>query len=543
MRSMSSRGDRGATAITLAITMIVIMGMAAIAIDLGLGFNERRLDQTGADTSVMAGAVEVALGGQMQLIVDQVTDYVNLNVRPVSDAEWEACVDPEALPLTIKDDFSATPATECISFFAASRIRVRLPDQTIDTTFGRILGFDTLTTNAAAEAIVFQFSGEANSPPFVALSGVAGGELICLRTTSRGPPIPALMTGNGSGNDASLGSDPDPCDETEYDPDSQFFGTLDPLTYFNNQTGTVSCKQRLTDYAIAAGIDHTLSDFEPDFVVGVSSPTGGSVIEDDCNPEAIFGINTMSLMEGLDAQVLRCGMLTLRGGGPTCSTLVSPGSAGGSSVPARLHLGPFAPSGNTFVGEDMDNQPLWYFMSAKRNSWPQACRNLYDNRSAGTWDYFDKKDELIQCLKTWNPASGQLFLDSIVDTPRFAWIPWLAEDDLTTEPSACPSSAAPKCVHFNDFMPIYMQTLYTLISGNGVAGACDDPTRTDEPGPNQRWGRHDAGEPIDCGRNNGNLDRLAAFALDCEMLSTTVCNARPGYPPGGEVIPRLELVK
>jgi hypothetical protein len=97
-------------------------------------------------------------------------------------------------------------------------------------------------------------------------------------------------------------------------------------------------------------------------------------------------------------------------------------------------------------------------------------------------------------------------------------------------------------VHFNDFVPVYMQTLYTLITGGG-AGGCDDPLRTGVTGPNQRWGRQDAGEEIDCGKNTGNLDRLSALVLDCGMLSPAICNARPGFPPGGDVIPILELVK
>jgi hypothetical protein len=338
-----------------------------------------------------------------------------------------------------------------------------------------------------------------------------------------------------------LGSSPDPCDETEFDPSSEFFGALGPLVYFNNQTGEVACKQSLTEYAIARGIDHTLDDFEPDYLVGTSSPVGPDVVEDDCNPEAVAGVNTMQLEDGLRADELRCGMLTSQGGG--CRDDVSPGSAGGASVPARLHLGPNVQGTYRFLGERMDNAPLWQFMASPSGSWPSACADLHANRATPSWDYYDKKDELVDCLTDWEDADGQLFTDDIIRTPRFGWLPLLAEGNLVTDPDVCPSSAASRCVHFNDFVPVYIQTLYTLITGGGGAGACDDPERTEASSPSLRWGRHEAGEEIDCGANNGNLDRLSALVLDCSMLSTDVCDSRPGASPAGDITPRLELTK
>ena len=533
------KDDRGASAITIAFMMILIMGIAAIAIDLGLGFNERRLDQTGVDTGVMAGAVELTLGGSLQDTVDAVLTYVDANIRPVDPAEWVACADSQALIATAAD-FGLTPATDCISFETLQHIRVRIPGQTVDTNFAVFVGVDDLNTTAAAEALAIQFPGAGNAPPFVALAGASGGDLICLRTSSSGPMMPPLIDGNGESVPATLGSTPDPCDDATYDPDTQFFGALDPDTYFNNQTGAVTCKANLVDYAIAAGIDHTLSYFDPAYVVGSSSPSGPNVREDGCNPVPVAGVNTMPLNTGLSAAQLRCGMLTSNGGG--CSSSVPPGSAGGNNVPARLHLGSNVQSTHTFLGERMDNVPLWNYMSSPLGSWPTSCSTLYSNRSNSDWDYFDKKDEMVNCLAAWSSGDGQLFLDSLARSPRFAWIPLLAESDLSTQPSSCPSSASPKCVHFNDFIPTYLQTLYTLISGGGAAGGCDDVLRHGVSGSVQRWGRHDAGEPISCGRTNGNLDRLSGLVLDCEMLSLDVCVGRPGTP-GGDVTPRLELTR
>jgi hypothetical protein len=537
--SMIRHDDRGASAITIAFMMVLFMGIAAIAVDLGLGFNERRVDQTGADTGVMAGAVELVLGGSYQDTVDEVLAYVNDNIRPVPLTDWAIgnCEDPDHL-ITTAASLGLTPATECISWEGLQKIRVQVPNQDTDTAFSQFVGVDSLTTNAEAEALAIQFPGAGNTPPFIALAGSAGGDLICLRTGPSGQPNPPpLMTGNGEGVDASLGTDPDPCDESEYDPDSEFFGALDPYVYFNNATGAVTCKSNLVEYAIASGMDHTLSRFDPAFVVGSTNPTGSSVVQDDCAPVPVAGVNTIPLKTGLSASELRCGMLTTNAGG--CSSSVSPGAAGGNNVPARLHLGPYVQSSFTFLGERMDNKPLWDFLATPLGTWPGACTTLSANVGNPDWDYFDKKDQLIDCLSAWSDGDGTLFTDGIIETPRFAWIPILAESNLDTEPSVCPEGGG-GCVHFNDFVPVYMQTLYTLITGGGGGGACDDVDRGASGNP--RWGRHDAGESIDCGKNNGNLDRISAVVLDCGMLSGDVCDARPGTP-GGDVDPILELTK
>lgn len=544
--SVTSRTDRkadhGASAMFIAFAMVLLMGMAALVIDAtGAGFNERRQDQIGADTAVMAGAVELVTGGSVQEIVDEIVDYVNLNVRPVSFEEWEACTDDPSsqLTLVVSDDFpSVTPATPCISFEFLERIRVRLPDQEIETTFARVIGFNTVTTSAEAEALGNVFPGGGAGPPFVVLNGASGGELACLRTGPQSEPIPPLMTGNGPGIPASLGTEPDPCDESVYDPASQFFGVLDPLVYFNNATGEVTCKQNLTEYLIARGIDHNLSTFDPDYVVGVSDPLGPAVTQDDCAPEAVTGVNTMPMKTGLSASELRCGMLTSQGG--LCANSVSPGSAGGNNVPARLHLGPHVQNTHTFLGERMDNSALWDFLANYASlglNWPAECQSIHDNRNAGSWDYFDKKDEMIACLQAWNSSShDRLFTEDIITTPRFAWIPHLAESNLTTDPGPCPLGGASDCVHFNAWQPVYLQTLYTLITGGPGGGDCDPG------GPGQRWGRHDAGQEEDCGKNNGNLDRLASIVLECRMLPSHICISAPGNP-GGDPNPRLELVK
>ncbi len=44
----------------MAFASVLLLGFTALVIDIGMGFNERRHDQTAADVAVMAGALEFA---------------------------------------------------------------------------------------------------------------------------------------------------------------------------------------------------------------------------------------------------------------------------------------------------------------------------------------------------------------------------------------------------------------------------------------------------------------------------------------------------
>ena len=532
-------GERGASAILITASLLLLFGLAAIAIDIGATKDERGFDQHASDASSLGGALELGLTGNYQPAVTDALRLVDANLgQSISSAEWEACSDPTPLNAsTTALALGLSPATQCVSFFGFELVRVKLPDQVVDAAFAPILGVDQLTTSAVAVARVNSFPGIGNPPPFVVPSGTGSGQLLCLRTSSSGPAMPPLWTGFGPNTPAGEGPDADPCDDSIYDPDDSFFGTLNPLTYFDPDTGDVVCRQNLIDLAIANGIDHGLTTFDPPFVVGVTNPTGGQVVEGDCNPIPVGGVNTMILDTGLTSPILRCGLLSTNGG--TCGTSVpGPPSTSASATP-RLKQGDFANSGVEFVGEEMDDMALWEFLDDPTGlNWPNACDNLYANRSTPSWDYFDKKDALLDCLGAWSSAvHDPLFSDDILRTPRFAWIPFLAESNLTTQPTACPSSAAPQCVHFNDFVPVYLQTLYSVFTGGQNRGACD-------PGGNQpRWGRHDAGQGADCGVGNDNVDRLAAIVLDCEMLPEDICVAGATGGPGGMPVPRIELLR
>jgi hypothetical protein len=539
--------DCGASALIVALSMLLIMGFAALVVDLGAGFNDRSRDQSTADASVLGGAVESFLSGDAQAVVDEASTLVDSNVgHAVTDPDWVACQDPDQLNLTA-GVLGLSPGTDCISWTGNyTEMRVRIPDQSIPTTFGRVLGASGLITSAAAQATVGG-QGTSNSPPLVVTANTSAGQEVCLRTSPSSIPLPPLTVGNGPGVPYGPSSppEPDPCDDSVYDPASEFFGTLLPYVYADPTTGDVICDTGEVEYSLAVGIDHTLSSFDPDFQVGISDPTGPDVKEEGVgctgNPKIPQPYpNTMKLNTGLSAQELRCGLLTTKSG--VCGTDV-PGPSG-THVTARLQSGAFMSTAVQFLQEDMDNKPLWDFFRTNLDSLtvPQSCKDLQDNLGNAQWDYYDKKDALVDCLSTWDSTTDDtLFANDtagqgtagILDEPRFFFLPYLAEGNLVTDPSTCISSSSTQCVHFNAFVPVYLQATYSGFSGGSSRFDCD-------PGGNKRWGIHQAGEPGNCGRDNDNLDRISGIVLACGMFPDTIClpdgSGPAGTPAGTPVL-------
>jgi hypothetical protein len=171
------RDDGGASAVIIALALFVLIGFAAIAVDLAVGFNQRRQDQTAADVGVMAGAVE-SLGSPAQ-IRDQILDFTRRNVVATYSnadwqAHWEACTDPEIQPGGEYDSSSgyvfvpvplppgwSTPSgrLDCISVDGGGYVRVNLPPLEFETSFGRVFGVSQLETRAGAVATLGNWGG------------------------------------------------------------------------------------------------------------------------------------------------------------------------------------------------------------------------------------------------------------------------------------------------------------------------------------------------------------------------------------------------
>jgi hypothetical protein len=522
------------------------MVFAAFTVDLGFQQVERRQAQSAADTSALAGAIKAFVSeGDLQAAVDDAIALADTNTRwTINSADWLSCTDSEQLRWT-SADLSLSPATECISFSASfDEIRVQLPVAQIDTFFAKVIGINTLPVTAAAQASM-ELPGGTSTPPFVVLAGASAGNQVCLReSTGGGPDMPGRWVGNDPGTgdgdydnlEDPLDNDPtqpllseprylaDPCDDLPGT--SQFFGTLSPYFYEDANPASnpnTECTQVLSaiDVGIAEGVDHPLASFDPDY------PTGSPVrVDGDGCPQgpAVPWPNTMATQTGFTAAVLRCGLLSSNGG--TCAN--GPTSPDGITYDARLQRGFYTGSGARFAGEYMENRTLWSFLRSDMASAtvPQSCRDVRTavTISNPTWDYFDFKEETLDCLSSWTSGQDRLFDDELLTAGRFAVIPVIYEAAFSTSP-----------VHFNSFVPVFFQALYQ--SGNGQ-GNPDVMCFSQAEGAtgNSGWYRHEAGQPFDCGRSNQNVDRVSAIVLDCGMLAEDKCDPEPGSEPGGEFV-------
>lgn len=135
--------DDGATAVLVALAMTVLLGMAALVVDLGLARDARAQAQNAADAGALAAALTLAGGAEPAEATRTVHAYARTNYG-VTPAEWSACQDPAPLP---------EPLSACISRDTAERVvRVVIPRRTLPTLFAGVLTDEAIRVGAAAEA-------------------------------------------------------------------------------------------------------------------------------------------------------------------------------------------------------------------------------------------------------------------------------------------------------------------------------------------------------------------------------------------------------
>lgn len=553
MSARTRRDERGVSAVLVGLLLTGMVTVSAFAVDIGRAYTERRHDQNAADAAVMSGAVQAVYGEPtIQAGIDEVVAKVDATLEvTLSDAEWEACSDPDALPRSARS-LGATPATDCISFsLGYEELRVRIPDQRFDTVFGSIVGVDTLETTASAQAaITNDFYG---APPFLALESARKGDFICLRTggTESDTPL-SLMDGNGPGTDPAPGTRPDPCDDSEYPVDSSTFGTVKPHAYKD------ACQQRNEEIklAIAVGMDHLLGIFE-----GGYDPDGDGVDDrvrldgyNNCNGILAARPNTLEVDTGFAAQDLKCALLSPKNS-DTCE----------NEYP-RLRPGPESdyPMDPTVVDERFHNVAPWEYLLPAQTLFdtgaPDACvisaaarddddftlsshsnfntyRSQNPNWQDQYWDPYDFYDTFDQCLDDWEfpeeNASGELvavdpelFELDIASSPRFAFIPQVAESTIQNGQD----------VHIEGWLPVFLYRLYMSKNNADMCGPWDDRTT--------QYMVHDAGQDWSCGSSNENVDRLSSLVFACGMVSDKLCDKETKIPEGaGEDIYEFRLTR
>ena len=498
------RSDSGATAVTVAISTFVLMGFAAIAIDYGLGVNERRLDQNSADTAVLSAGVELIVSGDIQASVDTAKAFVNDNLdRTVTNADWAACTDSEALDHPSDTIPGVTNGSNCISYgpnddgIAFSRIRVRVPDQTTDAVFSRLLGFVGLTTSAAAEV---QLEGllESGAFPAAVFSGALGGDSFCIKT--------------GTSGQASCGS-----------PSTGDFGNFQPYFYTELRAGNPSTECTSGNQVaplsrtIANGLDHFL---------GVSLvPVGTRRNGDQCPqfPGPLFPDRVDS------------------GGGNSPTDLTDGMIKGGNydgAFDGRLTKKTWgSPYGTaTVFGEEIDNRPLWSYIDTSvltpyssgspsgphKECWEASLgpdSHTDSGDAVAETAYTDAQEAMAACLAK-NNVPDSLFVSDLYDSPRLTIVPKYWET-VPLGNNAC-------CYNIRAFVPVFLDGIW---SDNGNKWTCDGGL-VDDP----QFCLHEPGRSGTMNINaNGKqeINSASAIVLSCEVL--------PGVDEPAEKCKKVEV--
>jgi hypothetical protein len=408
--------ERGATAVIVAGSLVLLMGIAAFAVDLGAQQNSRRGDQTAADVGAMAGAVG-ALSGVGE-IRDQALSYVRKNLdTDYSDAEWStlwtSCTDPDLVGINANGfNFAPVPrppawgggTLPCLSIDPAGFVRVRVPQQIIDTSFAPVVGVDELESSASAIARLAPRSAS-GVLPFGLTSTAGNGQHVCLSSGPTGLAVDPC-TGSVTGN----------------------FGTIKGRLFGNAELGTTtnctaSPANQVLATNIAVGMDHLI----------VTDPDGltANEVRDVCFN---IGVDTLNTDPGF-AQGVETGLATGPIDAPAAPRLQQ-GSNGKVSVINNSRR--------------LDNRPLWDYIDGSlpgalaptSGAIPSSCvrSTFLGSNPDSNWDSdpeleaANSFEHMARCLSDY--ASGgwttPMFSPSLANSPRFSYTPQFWEPTLGT---------------------------------------------------------------------------------------------------------------
>ena len=413
--------ERGVSAVLVAASLLMIMGMAAIAIDYSAALSDRRQDVGAADTSALAGALELGLLGAQnpfQGVVDEAKNVADANTTDaITQSAWDACIDPEALAIVSTDpSLGVTGGSPCISFSADfTEIRVQLPNQLTETTFGRVLGVDAIPTSAAAEASLIRTLGSSGSFPTGALSGTSAGEEFCVKasTPSAASNCDSFSTGN--------------------------FADFNPYFYTNipgpqDPTCASGANPNQLAWVMANGIDHELG--RTDVIQPAGTRRNGADCPGTPGPVLPYQVDTGS---GYSNQDITNG-------------LVSGGTYSGN-YSGRLNRGPSQDSAAVVFGETLDNRPLWDFIN-DAGPLDADCETVRAYPAQPGWttkaEWDDAKALMASCLAN---ETGVMFDSTLLSSARFTTIPIFHQASTIGNNSCCYDIAGG--------LPIFIESIYT----------------------------------------------------------------------------------
>lgn len=406
------RSERGATAVFVASSLLLLMGVTAVALDVGAAFNERNQNQNAGDNGVMAGAMDKADRLTDQDIVTSALTYVFPNLTadfpggltdPAWIAMWRGCVDagnPGWLPLPEPASWggAAGATLDCVSQ-TTSLLRVRIPNQLVDTTFGKVLGPDAISTTAVsiAKTVLQQ-----TAPPVVPF-GVAG---------SSGSGELCLASG-GSGTSYA------PCTG----PQTGAFGSIISPLFGDFGVHAAQCTGNTNfwfERNVVWGIDHQIEEWsgssgitppapypgEPTVLAYADTNRDACTLDPDGNAAPVDGIpiNTMLVDTGFPNPSLT-------------RSLVSNNIYDG--LPSRLQQGsnPRRIMIDKDVDWPLDNRGPWMYLTD--TSTEPTCTSSYYSTLLDT---AARNAAFSTCVQNV-PAGEVVFDGSITMSPRFVWVP------------------------------------------------------------------------------------------------------------------------
>ena len=504
----TGRNDSGVTAVLVAMMMFLLMGFAAVAVDSGILFSDRRQQQSAADGGALA-AVQFAKTtlpttncGALSGIdyaacrgAEEAIDVVE-GTLPGRYAlvDWINCVDADK---PVLEYTQSSTLSDCISFtYNLQKARVVLPGTDVDTSFARVIGINTVRVGAFAEAQL-DLSLKGGPIPFAVGNGGSSSSQACFFAQSSGLLDIAPCTSSTEGN----------------------FGKLDLRLYGNYTMGTEQLCALLKDTRMAVnivmGADHPmeLKDVSP------------GVVNDNTNcPITANPVDELITWTGNASGALKAGFF---------DGIATPNVEGRLLCKGGLSTGPgneYADQGfvstecadiNNNLDESVDHTPLWEYIV------PGANSEVVGGACAPGGGVITNRAEMVACLDGWKAWGGAhtmaLFEPTLSLSPRFAAVPIL---------DANPGTGTGQYL-ITDFLPTYIETVYFKCN----AGTCHI---VHSPGENS-----DASPPVapcppltadisSCGwPNNGNknIDAVSAFVLSLDMLDPVIAEHFP-FTPG-----------
>jgi hypothetical protein len=278
-------------------------------------------------------------------------------------------------------------------------MRVRLPTIDVDTTFGQVLGRNTISTGAVAVISVDLNPNRNTIFPFAIPGGVADRTHLCLTTADD----PGYL---------------DPCDAPE---DEQLsFADVTEFGYplFGSNPCGASEGTRI-ERNLIRGFDHAVT----------SAPFAGAPAWLDqalCNDGNYSSRPyTLNIEEGDGHKFdLDDGLIdgNLEDGSWDSNGQLAGRLSRGSN---RINIEIYRP----------DDTPLWNYFNANGAS---VCGSISDH------------DALIACLDGWSPGDGVIFTDDLADAYRFGWAPQFYSATLPDNSNQ----------NVESFRPVYIQTAF-----------------------------------------------------------------------------------